>query len=71
LSYTVIIQSNFTTLYCYILHRNYHLKHAIEGKIEVVGRQGRRCTKVLDDLKKKRGCYKFKEEVLYHTVWRT
>jgi hypothetical protein len=36
------------------LHRNCHLKHVIEGKIEVVGRQGRRCAKVLDDLKKKR-----------------
>ena len=35
------------------------------------GRETRRCTKVLDDLKKKRECYKLKEEVLDHTLWRT
>ena len=49
-----------------------HLKHVIEGKIEgeieVMGRQGRRCKQFLDDLKDMRGCWKLKEEALYHPL---
>jgi hypothetical protein len=41
-----------------ILHRNCLLKHVIEGKIEgrieMMGRQGRRCKQLLDDLKVKK-----------------
>jgi hypothetical protein len=43
----------------HILCRNSLLKRVIEGKIkggiEVTGRQGRRCRKLLDDLKERRG----------------
>ena len=58
-----------------ILCRNCLLKHIIEGKIEgkieVMGRQGRRCKQLLDDLKEKRGYWKSKEETLDSTVCRT
>jgi hypothetical protein len=37
----------------------------------VKGRQGRRCKQLLDDLKEKRGPWKFKEGVLDHSFWRT
>jgi len=41
------------------LRRNCLLKHVIEGQIdgrvEVMGRRGRRCKKLLDYLKEKRG----------------
>jgi hypothetical protein len=50
------------------LCRNCLLKHVIEGKIEgrieVMGRRGRRRKQLLDDLKEKRGYWKFKEEAL-------
>jgi hypothetical protein len=43
------------------LRRNCLLQRVIEGKIkvgiEVTGRRGRRCRKLLDDLKKRRGYY--------------
>ena len=42
----------------HIMHRNCPLKHIIdrqtEGRIEVMGRQGRRCKQLLDDLIEKR-----------------
>jgi len=56
------------------LHRNCLLQRVIEGKIqgrlEVTGRRGRRRTKLLDDLKKRRGYFHMKEEALDHTMWR-
>jgi hypothetical protein len=59
----------------YILHMNCLLKHIIEGMIEqmieVTGRQGRRCKQLLDDLQEKRGYWKWKEEALDCTLWRT
>jgi hypothetical protein len=36
----------------------------------VTGRQGRRRTKLLDDLKERRGYSHLKEEALDHTMWR-
>jgi hypothetical protein len=58
----------------HILLRNCLLQRVIEGKIrggiEVTGRQGRRCSKLLDDLKERRGYSHLKEEVLDRTVWR-
>ena len=58
----------------HILWRNSLLKQVIEGKIkgeiEVTRRQGRRCKKLLDDLKDRRGYSHLKEEALDHTVWR-
>jgi len=58
----------------HILRRNCFLQQVIEGKIqggiEVTGRQGRRRTKLLDDLKERTGYSHLKEEVLDPTMWR-
>jgi hypothetical protein len=54
----------------HILRRNCLLQQVIEGKIKVTGRRGRRCRKLLDDLKERRGYYHMKEEVLDRTIWR-
>jgi len=48
--------------------RNCLLKHIIEGKIAVTGRQGRRRKQLLDERKKKKGCSKLKEEALDRTL---
>jgi hypothetical protein len=53
------------------LHGNSILKHVIEGKIEVMGRGGRRRKQLLDDLKETRRYRKLKEEALERTPWRT
>jgi hypothetical protein len=42
----------------------------IKGGIEVTGRRGRRCRKLLDDLKGRRGYSHLKEEALDRTMWR-
>src|SRR5215510_8259351 len=59
----------------HILRRNCLLKHVIEGKIEgrveVMGRRGRRRKLLLDDFKEKRGYWKLKQEAPHCTVWRT
>ena len=56
----------------HILRRNCHLQRVTEGKtqggIEVTGRQGRRCRKLLDDLKERRGYSHLKEEALDRTI---
>jgi hypothetical protein len=58
----------------HILHRNCLLQQVTEGKIkggiEVTGRHGRRCRKLLDDLKERRGYSHLKEEALDRTMWR-
>jgi hypothetical protein len=58
----------------HILCRNCLLKRVIEGKIkggiEVTGRRGRRCTKLLDGIKERRGYSHLKEEALDRTRWR-
>ena len=58
----------------HILRRNYILKQVIEGKIqgemEVTRRQGRRCRKLLDDPKDKRGYCHLKEKALDRTMRR-
>ena len=58
----------------HILRRNCLLQQVIEGKMkgemEVTRRQGRRCKKLLDDLKDRRGYSHLKEEALAHTMWR-
>jgi hypothetical protein len=58
----------------HILRRNCLLQQVIEGKIkgdiEVTGRRGRRCRKLLDDLKDRRGYSHLKEETLHRTMWR-
>jgi hypothetical protein len=58
----------------HILRRNCLLRQVIEGTIkggiEVTGRRGRKCRKLLDDLKERRGYSHLKEEVLDRTMWR-
>jgi hypothetical protein len=58
----------------HILCRNCLLQRVIEGKIqggiEVTGRQGRRRTKLLGDLKERREYSHLKEEALERTMWR-
>jgi len=58
----------------HILCRNCLLQQIIEGKIkggiEVTGRRGRKCRKLLDDLKERRGYSQLKEEALDRTMWR-
>ena len=57
------------------LRRNCLLKHTNEGKTEerkeVTERRDRRSMQLLDDIKKKSGRWKLKEELLDHTLWRT
>jgi len=58
----------------HILRRNCILQQVIEGKIkggiEVTRRRGRRCRKLLDGLKERRGYSHLKEETLDRTMWR-
>jgi hypothetical protein len=58
----------------HILRRNCLLRQLTEGKIkgviEVTARRGRRCRKLLDSLKERRGYSYLKEEALDRTVWR-
>jgi hypothetical protein len=53
--------------------QKYRLQQVIEGKIkgviEVRGRQGRRCRKLPDDLKERRGHSHPNEEALDRTMW--
>jgi hypothetical protein len=58
----------------HILRRNCLLQRVTEGKkkggIEVTGRRGRRRTKLLNELKERRGCSHLKEEALDRTMLR-
>jgi len=65
---------NITNWIDRVLCRNCLLQLVIEGKvgrIEVTGRRGRRHLQLLDDLKEKRGYWKWKEEALRRILWRT
>jgi len=42
----------------------------IKRRIEMTGRRGRRCRKLLDDLNERRGYSHLKEEALDRTGWR-
>jgi hypothetical protein len=59
----------------HILSRNCLVKHMIEGKlegrIEMMGRRGRRRKQLLDVLEENRRYWKLKEEALDRTMWRT
>jgi hypothetical protein len=46
------------------------IKGNINGEIEVTERRGRRCRKLMDDLKERRGYSHLKEEALDRTTWR-
>ena len=58
----------------HIFRRNCLLQQVIKGKIkgqiEVTRRPGRRRTKLLDDLKDRRGYWQLKDEALDRTMWR-
>jgi hypothetical protein len=58
----------------HILCRDCFLRQVIEGKIkgrvELTGRRGKRCRKLLDDLKERRGYCHLKEEALDRTTCR-
>jgi len=58
----------------HIVRRNCLLKHVIEGKIrretEVTRRRERRCRKLLDDVKDRRGNSHLREETLDRSMWR-
>ena len=63
----------------HILHRNCPLKHVIEGKtegrVEMMGRQGRRrCKQLLDDFKGMRGYWKLEKAalgcILENSLWK-
>jgi len=57
-----------------VLCRNCLVKQVTEGKIKggikVTGRQGRRCRKLLDDLKERRGYSRLKEKAMDCKLWR-
>jgi hypothetical protein len=53
-----------------VVHRNCHLRHVIEGNIEVIGRLRGRRKQLLDDVKEKRRHWKLKEEALDVTLVR-
>jgi hypothetical protein len=57
----------------HIIRRNCLLRQVIErkikGGIEVTGRRGRRCRKLVDDLKERRGYSHLKEKALDRTMW--
>jgi hypothetical protein len=42
----------------------------IKGGIEVTGRLGRRCRKLLDDVKERRGYSHSKEKAVDRNIWR-
>jgi hypothetical protein len=46
------------------------LKEKIKGGIEETGRRGRRSSKLLDELKERRGYSHLKVEALARTTWR-
>jgi hypothetical protein len=58
----------------HILRRTCLLRQVIDGKIkggiEGKGRRGRRCRKLLDYLKERRGYSRLREEALDRTMWR-
>jgi hypothetical protein len=43
----------------------------LEARIETIGRRGRRRKQLLDDLKENTIYWKFKQEALDRTMWRT
>jgi hypothetical protein len=66
------MKSRMASWICFILFKNCLLKHVIErkteGRIEVMVRQGRRCKKILDDIKKCWCIQKWKRKH-YHALY--
>ena len=63
-------RTGLVTFYVETAFYNGLLKERYKGGIEVTGRQGRRRTKLLDDLKERTGYSHLKEEALDRTMWR-
>jgi hypothetical protein len=67
------IRKQKANLIGHILRRNCLLQRVIEGKIqgwiEVTGRRGTKCRKLLDGLKEKRRFSHLNEEALDRTMW--
>ena len=65
------IKGRKAKLFFHVLRRICLLKHVVEGRREVKGREGKRSKQLLDDLKETRGHRKLINEALDHTLWRT
>jgi hypothetical protein len=63
-------RTGLVTFYLETALYNVLLKERYKGGIEVIGRQGRRRRKLLDDLKERRGYSHLIEEALDRTMWR-
>jgi hypothetical protein len=63
-------RTGLVTFYVETAFYNGLLKERYKGGIEVTGRQGRRRTKLVDDLKERRGYSHLKEKALDRTMWR-
>ena len=59
------VQGRKANLIIHILRRNCLVNHVIEGTIEggveLIERQGKRCKRLLDDIKETRGCWKLND----------
>jgi len=66
-----IIQRRKTNWIAQIVRRNCLLKHVIEGKMERMGGRRRRRKQLLNGFKEKRRTWKFTDEALERTLWRT
>jgi hypothetical protein len=62
------VQLFFSILLQHLLQRV--IEGKVKGGIKLSGRRGRRCRKLLDDVKEKKWYSYFKEETLDHTTWR-
>jgi hypothetical protein len=51
-----------------ILYINCFLKHVIEGKTEVMGRSGRKCEQLLNDLRKREDTGNLKRSTILHSM---
>jgi len=73
ISYMKYVNGRRTVLVTFCVETAFYnglLKERYKERIEVTGRQGRRRTKLLDDLKERRGYSNLMEEALDRTMWR-
>jgi hypothetical protein len=73
ISYTKCVNGRRTGLVTFYVETAFYnglMKEKYKGEIEVTGRQEKRRSKPLDDLKERRGYSHLKEEALDHTMWR-
>jgi hypothetical protein len=73
MSYMKYVNGRQTGLVTFCIETAFYnglLKERYKDGIEVTGRQGRRRTKLLDDLKERRGYSHLKEKALDRSMWR-